>query len=825
MAGGTTLLAAGTTTAPSVATPVPTSAAQPTTTSAQAAPAVVSSPSPSASTVATTTISSPTQTVPNTVAQPSALDAGHLMMVDEVTYSSSSYNSDEGAGHKHHRRHVGATTTTSTTSSVSSAKTAAATALVTTLGPTVATTVPFGPPIEEAPGTSTNPPIAPVGAPVVFSGDLGGASAYQLAVSPQNARDLLVLTVINDWSSSVTDVSGGGVSQWTEASAPYMDAADGKALQVWFGVVTDAGPAQVDVTWSGAAQNADLAIQEFSAGTDPTWSLYDAGSSSEPFPSLSGPATDEAYVGAATADGDAAAGPDSGVVYTVPNDDFVFAVATGPIGEATATGAGSVAALFGATEGTAGPSDATTATTATTSVSPTTVGTAAAAGAVTSTSTTVQPPPPTTAAPSTTTTAAPATTTTAVPVVRAVTTTTTAPTTTTTVARTTTTTQPPPPTTVATTTTTQPPPPTTTTPTTTAPTTTTTAPTTTTRAAPTPPPPAPAPPAPTTATPSTATPTTATPAAAPPATTAPVTTPATASTPVAAPSSAGPTPSSDFPSSVFDRNVQGWPVDPNSAGFVNDFVTDYKDNYGTVGVNSMPIYSVPSNQAEASISVSSGCNSFLSSTGSEIPIPSYTSLNGSSDSPLIVWQPSTQTDWELWQASQRSGGSFSACWGGKLDMATSDGVFPPTLGLSATGISYLATTVTEADVASGSINHAIAVTLPTCSGYVYPADRGDCTGASGQPAEGQWFRLPADVAMPSGLSPFAQMVFRALQNYGAVVTDRGGSVSLESEQTSDWAAEGHSGTDPITASWDGQQEYQVVASLPWNDLQVVDPPQ
>jgi hypothetical protein len=271
--------------------------------------------------------------------------------------------------------------------------------------------------------------------------------------------------------------------------------------------------------------------------------------------------------------------------------------------------------------------------------------------------------------------------------------------------------------------------------------------------------------------------------------------------------------------------VQDWSVDPNSAEFVNDFVTDYKDNYGTVGVNSMPIYSVPASQAEANISVSSGCNSFLSSTGSEIPIPPFTSLNGSSDSPLIVWQPSTQTDWELWQATQRSGGGYAACWGGKLDMATSDGVFPPTLGLAATGISYLATTVTEADVASGSINHAIAITLPTCSGYVYPADRGDCTGASGQPGEGQWFRLPADVAMPSGLSPFAQMVFRALQNYGAVVTDRGGSVSIESEQTSDWAAEGRSGTDPITASWDGQQEYQVVANLPWNDLQVVDPPQ
>ena len=85
--------------------------------------------------------------------------------------------------------------------------------------------------------------------------------------------------------------------------------------------------------------------------------------------------------------------------------------------------------------------------------------------------------------------------------------------------------------------------------------------------------------------------------------------------------------------------------------------------------------------------------------------------------------------------------------------------------------------------------------------------------------------MPANVAMPSGLTPFGQMVFRALQTYGAVVTDQAGSVSIESEQPSDWAAEGHSGTDPITASWDGDQEYQVVASLPWASLQVVDPPQ
>jgi hypothetical protein len=271
--------------------------------------------------------------------------------------------------------------------------------------------------------------------------------------------------------------------------------------------------------------------------------------------------------------------------------------------------------------------------------------------------------------------------------------------------------------------------------------------------------------------------------------------------------------------------VQNWPVDGNSNEFVNDLVTDYEDNYGGVGVNSQPVYSVPAGQSDVNVSVRPGCNSFLSDTGSQIPIPPFTSLNGSSDDPLIVWQPSTGTDWELWEASRQSSNSYSACWGGKLDMATSDGVFPSTLGLSATGISYLATTITEADVASGSINHALAITLPACNGYVYPAGRGDCGSDPGQPAEGQWFRLPSYITMPSGLTPFAQMVFRALQTYGAVVTDHGGAVMLESEQTSDWAAEGHSGTDPITASWGGLQEYEVVASLPWSSLQVVDPPQ
>ena len=266
-------------------------------------------------------------------------------------------------------------------------------------------------------------------------------------------------------------------------------------------------------------------------------------------------------------------------------------------------------------------------------------------------------------------------------------------------------------------------------------------------------------------------------------------------------------------------------MDPNSAEFAGDVVADYEANYGAVGVNTMPIYSVPANQANASISVSPGCNNFTGDTGTEVPLPSYAALNGSSDNPLVVYQPSTGTEWELWRVVRNSATSYSACWGGKLSTTTSDGVFPFPYGMSATGISYLATTVTEADVESGYIDHAIAVILPHCNNSVYPADRTDCGSAPGEPAEGQWFRFPPGTSCPASecTTPFAQMVFNAIQTYGMVVVDQGGAVMIEAEQQSDWVTRRNTGTDPITASWDGLPEYQVVADLPWSTLQAVDP--
>jgi len=306
------------------------------------------------------------------------------------------------------------------------------------------------------------------------------------------------------------------------------------------------------------------------------------------------------------------------------------------------------------------------------------------------------------------------------------------------------------------------------------------------------------------------------------------TTAATTTTTTAAPSSDNLVPpASLMPDSLFNKPVGSWSVDPNSAVYVANIVTQYTSAYGHVGVNTdRPVYEVPAGQAMVPISVASGCNDFLSNTGTSAPIPSYAVAGDSSDQILTVYQPSTSTEWELWKAQPAAGGGWSACWGGKLDMATSDGVFAYNYGETASGISNLATEITEADIASGSIHHAIAMQIlgEDCNGSVYPANRGDCGSNPADPSEGTWFRFPADLAMPSGLTPFAQMVFKAVQAYGAVVVDRGGAVMLEADQTGTWAAKGLPGTDPISASWDGDAEWQVVASLPWSNLQVVDQP-
>lgn len=260
-------------------------------------------------------------------------------------------------------------------------------------------------------------------------------------------------------------------------------------------------------------------------------------------------------------------------------------------------------------------------------------------------------------------------------------------------------------------------------------------------------------------------------------------------------------------------------------------LNDQISSSGGVGVNNtgygIPIFYASASQPLVPISPSSspGCGDFLGSTGSAVPIPSNAVPATGTDSSMIIYQPSTGDDWEFWRAHNNGDGTWSACWGGEITgIATSNGVFPDGYGVAGSGISYLATLVTFADIESGSIDHVIPITVPSCNGMVAPADRTDCGNNPGEVSEGTLLRFPSSLAMPPGLTPFAQMVFRAIQVYGAIVQDQSGGVFIGTEASAAWAEEGSSGTDPITASFGGKGQSGALAGIPWDSLEVVAPP-
>jgi hypothetical protein len=254
---------------------------------------------------------------------------------------------------------------------------------------------------------------------------------------------------------------------------------------------------------------------------------------------------------------------------------------------------------------------------------------------------------------------------------------------------------------------------------------------------------------------------------------------------------------------------------------------------GNVGVNSLPIFTVPPGEPLVSVQVQTNCKDFVDGipggTG-PVPIPSSAYTTTGSDHTMDVYQPSTDTGWELWRVAgpQAPQNSWSACWGGSIHPGVSNGVFASHYGSSASGLSYLATAITEQDVAAGQIHHAMALQIPQCNGHTAPAHRNDSSGCNvaGSPPEGTWFRMPSSIAMPSGLTSFAQMVFRALQTYGLVIFDQAGDVMLQAEDTRDWSYEGNTGTDPIDVAFgatDGaaNPEWAVLSGIPWSSLQVI----
>ena len=97
--------------------------------------------------------------------------------------------------------------------------------------------------------------------------------------------------------------------------------------------------------------------------------------------------------------------------------------------------------------------------------------------------------------------------------------------------------------------------------------------------------------------------------------------------------------------------------------------------------------------------------------------------------------------------------------------------------VTGSGLHMVSDVIGDEDCALGSIRHAIGLELPATRGYArWPATATDGYSNALAVTEGMRLRFPRSLPVPSGLTAFGRMWFKAVQEYGLVIDDQTNSV-------------------------------------------------
>ena len=291
------------------------------------------------------------------------------------------------------------------------------------------------------------------------------------------------------------------------------------------------------------------------------------------------------------------------------------------------------------------------------------------------------------------------------------------------------------------------------------------------------------------------------------------------------------------------------PLAANSAGYVSALTQSVAARGSWLNTTNcgMPEYWADADTPTVSVTLNhpSYADPALIRAWSAVPIPADAQPANCSDRNFAVLQrqpDGTIKEWEFWKASQGADGSWSAEWGGAINNVLTDrGIASPlewtdpsaptysarrsTNGwnVTASSISMIAGVITNADLASGHIDHAIAMAIPTPAAgkWFWPAQRSDgsSTSADALP-EGAHLRLSPSLNITSlHLDPLMQMIAEAAQKYGIIVRDATySSNAFYAEQPLPGQI------SPVNALLDGQSTSAAMASFPWSELQVLAAP-
>jgi hypothetical protein len=162
------------------------------------------------------------------------------------------------------------------------------------------------------------------------------------------------------------------------------------------------------------------------------------------------------------------------------------------------------------------------------------------------------------------------------------------------------------------------------------------------------------------------------------------------------------------------------------------------------------------------------------------PIPSDAAIEGGGkkgkgDKHVLVVQEGSCIDYELYKAARaKTGESWKAAAGATFDLR-SDALRPEGwTSADAAGLPIFPLLARYQDVASGTIDHALRVTVPESQkGYIHPATHFASSSSNpALPPMGLRLRLQASFSL-QGYSGQALVILEALKRYGLIVADNG----------------------------------------------------
>lgn len=274
------------------------------------------------------------------------------------------------------------------------------------------------------------------------------------------------------------------------------------------------------------------------------------------------------------------------------------------------------------------------------------------------------------------------------------------------------------------------------------------------------------------------------------------------------------------------------PLNPNSAGMLQNFLAQISTYYGDVNLDikswTAPIYKPAGGSPTIRVKQTQTVNAGLTAQWAAVPMPSYAQIPDSrdTDKEVVLYQPSTDKMWEFWQLAHHADGSWSAAWGGEMpNVSRNNGIWAYPYGATATGLPLIGGELGIGELLAGKINHAIGIALVETGGsnvVSWPANRSDGWSSGKLPGvpipEGLRFRLDPKLDVDTlNLTPIAKMVAKAAQIYGFVVWDRSGSISLRAENPLSRTALGQ--PDPYPRLTGGLPSYAIFNNFPWDHLQ------